>query len=146
MPHVGRPGEDHGATRPQYHAHVGIHGDLSPHADSVHLHTRDAHLKEWPGLLVYARNRTTARRSNASFVIEPGDVDEISDPERVRAVRIAPAHINENGSATTLHYDSVLRGWFEAVAARLKPASGGATNQFARARLVILAVVVGILC
>ena len=131
-------------ARPEFHPHVRIHGDPSQHADSVHFHTRDAHLKEWPGLLAYGRNRTTAR-SNASFVVEPGDEDEIRD---LNVHWLFESHqLNTNGTLT-MHYDSELNGWFEALAARL-PTSDGAAFSPRRVRwwLVMLAVfVVGIHC
>jgi Glycosyl transferase family 2 len=130
-------------ARPAYHETVGgIHGDPSQHADSLHFHTRDAHLKEWPGLLAYPLNRTTARPS-ASFVVDPDDEDEIRDLNLHWLFR---AHkLNANGTVT-LHHDPILHAWFEAIAARL-PTSDGAAIQsaFVWRWLAMLAVIVGIL-
>jgi Glycosyl transferase family 2 len=130
-------------ARPQYHKTVGgIHGEPGKHADSLHFHTRDAHLKEWPGLLAYPLNRTTARPS-ASFVVDPGDEAEIRD---LNVHWLFEAHkLNANGTVT-MHYDRKLNEWFEAIAAR-QPTSDGAATQSARAWwwLAMLAVVVGTL-
>jgi hypothetical protein len=98
---------------------VMVHGDPSQHQASLHLSPAVAHLKEWPGLLVYPRaNLTADRPSNASFSV-PAD-NGAPEAQELGLHSFAESHRRDpdDPTAIRIEHDPGLGGWFELVHSR----------------------------
>jgi hypothetical protein len=96
-----------------------VHGDPSQHQASLHLDPAVAHLKEWPGLLVYPRaNLTADRPSNASFSV-PAD-NGAPEAQELGLHSFAESHRRDpdDPTAIRIEHDPGLGDWLELVHSR----------------------------
>jgi hypothetical protein len=126
---------------------VRVHGDPFQHDGLLHLSPAMAHLKEWPGLLVYPRwNLTPDRPSNTSFSIPANNA--APETQELGLYWVAESHRRDPGDpgAIRIEHDPGLRGWFELVHARGQegPPSGAGGGP-ARRRAGALAAIAALL-